>query len=126
MPTGNVNRTYILAMLILGRWIGQGMNKFLQKSQENAWVSLFLIKLHLFNKIKIAILLKETVAQVFSCEFCKFLRTPFYTEHLWWLLLIGCKRKITHCPDSQTLSEYIPTIILDDNENLSIKEMLMF
>ena len=23
----------------------------------------------------------------FSCEFAKFLRTPFFTEHLWWLLL---------------------------------------
>ena len=27
-------------------------------------------------------------AQVFSCEFCKFLRTPFLTEHPRWLLLI--------------------------------------
>ena len=31
--------------------------------------------------------LKETLAQVFSCEFAKFLRTPFFTEHLRWLLL---------------------------------------
>ena len=23
----------------------------------------------------------------FSCEFCEILRTPFYIEHLWWLLL---------------------------------------
>ena len=30
---------------------------------------------------------KETVAQVFSYEFAKFLRTPFFIEHLWWLLL---------------------------------------
>ena len=22
-----------------------------------------------------------------SCEFCEILRTPFYIEHLWWLLL---------------------------------------
>ena len=29
----------------------------------------------------------ETLAQVFSCEFAKFLRTPFFTEHLRWLLL---------------------------------------
>ena len=29
---------------------------------------------------------KETLAQVFSCEFCKIL-TPFLTERLWWLLL---------------------------------------
>ena len=29
---------------------------------------------------------KETLAQVFSC-FAKFLRTTFFIEHLWWLLL---------------------------------------
>ena len=33
---------------------------------------------------------KETLAHVFSCEFCeKFLRTSFLTEPLRWLLLIG-------------------------------------
>ena len=30
---------------------------------------------------------KETVAQVFICEFCEFLNTPFLAEHLRWLLL---------------------------------------
>ena len=30
---------------------------------------------------------KETLAQVFSCEFFEILRTPFLIEHLWWLLL---------------------------------------
>ena len=30
---------------------------------------------------------KETLAQMFSCEFCELLRTPFFIEHLWWLLL---------------------------------------
>ena len=29
----------------------------------------------------------ETLAQVFPCETAKFLRTPFFIEHLWWLLL---------------------------------------
>ena len=29
----------------------------------------------------------ETRAQVFSVNFVKVLRTPFYVEHLWWLLL---------------------------------------
>ena len=44
----------------------------------------FLIKLQVSacNFVK-----KETLAQVFSCEFCEFLRTPFLTEHLRWLLL---------------------------------------
>ena len=30
---------------------------------------------------------KETLAQVFPVNFAKFLRTPFFTEHLRWLLL---------------------------------------
>ena len=30
---------------------------------------------------------KETLAQVFSCEFCEISKTPFFIEHLWWLLL---------------------------------------
>ena len=30
---------------------------------------------------------KETLAQVFSCEIAKFLRKPFFKEHLRWLLL---------------------------------------
>ena len=30
---------------------------------------------------------KETLAQVFSVDFVKFLITPFFIEHLGWLLL---------------------------------------
>ena len=33
---------------------------------------------------------KETLAQVFSCECCEISKNtflPFFTEHLWWLLL---------------------------------------
>ena len=53
--------------------------KILQNSQENTRVrDPFLIN----DFIK-----KESLAQVFSCEFAKFLRTPFFTEHLYWLLL---------------------------------------
>ena len=26
---------------------------------------------------------KETLAQVFSCEFCKIFKNTFFTEHLW-------------------------------------------
>ena len=26
---------------------------------------------------------KETLAQVFSCEFCEIFKTPFFIEHLW-------------------------------------------
>ena len=47
--------------------------EILQNSQENtcAWVS-FLIKLQVCNFIK-----KETVAQVFSCDFCEISRNSF-------------------------------------------------
>ena len=41
--------------------------------------------------------LNKVAGEVFSCEFwcfpvnsAKFLRTPFLTEHLWWLLLYKC------------------------------------
>ena len=30
---------------------------------------------------------KETLAQVFSCEFCEISNNTIFTEHLWWLLL---------------------------------------
>ena len=41
--------------------------------------SLFLIKL-----LTVATLLKkETLAQVFSCEFCKIFKNTFFTEYLW-------------------------------------------
>ena len=50
-----------------------------QSSQENtcARVSL-LIKLQACNFVK-----KETLAQVFTCEFCEIFKSTFFTEHLW-------------------------------------------
>ena len=57
--------------------------KISQNSQENpcARVS-FLIKnfKKLFN---IKLYLKETLAQVFSCEFCEIFKNTFFTEHHW-------------------------------------------
>ena len=54
-----------------------------QNSQENTCARVsFLIKLQTCNCIK-----KETLAQVFSCEFCEILGTPFFIEHLYSLLL---------------------------------------
>ena len=36
-----------------------------------------------FDKaVSLQLIKKETLTQVFSCEFCEFLRTPFSTEHL--------------------------------------------
>ena len=31
---------------------------------------------------------KEILAHVFSCEFCEISKNSFFTEHLWWLLLM--------------------------------------
>ena len=41
--------------------------------------SLFLIKL----LTAATLLKKETLAQVFSCEFCKIFKNTFFTEYLW-------------------------------------------
>ena len=30
---------------------------------------------------------KETLAQVFSCQFCEISKNTFFTEHIWWLRL---------------------------------------
>ena len=55
-----------------------------QNSQEKTCARVsFLIKLQASgNFIK-----KETLARVFSCEFCEIYQTTFLTEHLRWLLL---------------------------------------
>ena len=62
--------------------------KISQNSQKNTctWVS--------FNKVAglrpeaCNFIKKETLAQVFSCEFCEIFKNPFFIEQLWWLLLI--------------------------------------
>ena len=52
-----------------------------QHPQENTCTRVsFSIKLQAeaYNYIK-----KETLAQVFSCEFCEISKNTFFTEHLW-------------------------------------------
>ena len=50
-----------------------------QNSQENTCASVsFLIKLQVWGLLQVAL------TQVL---FCEFLKTPFFTEQLWWLLL---------------------------------------
>ena len=41
----------------------------------------------LFNRLLIKLLKKKLWHRFFPVNFAKFLRTPFVTEHLWWLLL---------------------------------------
>ena len=56
--------------------------KILQNSRENicARVSFF----EAWNFIK-----KETLALMFSCEFCEISKNTFFTKHLLWLLLFN-------------------------------------
>ena len=58
-----------------------------QDSQENTCARVsFLIKLQ--PCLRYATLLNKRLwHRCFLVNFAKFLRTPFYTEHLWWLLL---------------------------------------
>ena len=54
-----------------------------QNSQENTCARVFfLIKSQSWNFIN-----KDTLAQVFSCEFCEISKSTFFIEYLWWLLL---------------------------------------
>ena len=39
------------------------------------------------SDLRLSTLLKKTLAQVFSCEFCDISKNTFFTEHLWWLLM---------------------------------------
>ena len=55
--------------------------EFSQNSQENTCARVsFLIKLQSYFK-------KDTLTQVFSCEFCEIYRKAFFAEQLRWLLL---------------------------------------
>ena len=38
--------------------------------------------------------IKETLAQVFSCEFCKISKNAFFTEHLW---AAASEKKVSAC-----------------------------
>ena len=55
-------------------------HKFFKIHRKTPVPESFLIKLNIFFK-------KETLAQVFSCEFCEISKNTFFTKHLWWLLL---------------------------------------
>ena len=56
----------------------KGVLKISQNSQENTCASVsFLIMLRLDAFIK-----KETLAQLFSCEFCEICKNTFFREHL--------------------------------------------
>ena len=60
------------------------LRNFAKLTGKDLYKSLF------YNKVAGEIcnfIIKETLAQCFPVNFAKFLRTTFYIEHLWWLLL---------------------------------------
>ena len=62
-------------------FIKKGFLEILQNSQESTCATaLFLIKL---QALALQLYLKETVAQVFSYEFCEISKNTFFTEYLW-------------------------------------------
>ena len=62
-------------------FIKKGFLEILQNSQESTCATaLFLIKL---QALALQLYLKETVAQVFSYEFCEISKNTFFTEDLW-------------------------------------------
>ena len=57
-----------------------------QTSQENTCARVsFLIK---WQAAPATLLKNRPWHRCFSVNFAKFLRTPFFTEHLWWLLFV--------------------------------------
>ena len=64
---------------------------------------LFVIKLQAeaCNFIK-----KETVAQVFSCEFYKIFKNTFFTEHLWTAGFASSERLLLNHPVSVSFCYY--------------------
>ena len=60
-------------------------NLYLSKGGKTQQVTLHLLMLKIPQASPL--FKKETLAQVFSCEFCEISKNTFFTEHLWWLLL---------------------------------------
>ena len=58
------------------------LKSFVKFTGKHLCQSLFFHKVAGHNFIK-----KETLAQVFSCEFYEISKNSFFIEHLWWLLL---------------------------------------
>ena len=57
----------------------------------------------------------ETLAQVFSCEFCEISKNTFFIEHLWWLLLHFFNCNFIH---QILLPTYLPNLYIKKNSNL--------
>ena len=53
---------------------------------------------------------KETLAQVFSCEFCGISKNTFFYRTLWWLLLVLGNSVPISAPDKEANLHLVETI----------------
>ena len=67
----------------------------------------FLIKLQASGLRSAPLLKKRLWHRCFPVDFTKFLRTPFFIEHLWWLLL-ACFMWLSRVRISSALLTYVP------------------
>ena len=74
--------------------------KILQNSPENTWEAW-----EACNFIK-----KETLAQVFSCEFCEISKNTFFTEHLWATASVSLSL-MKQCMREKNKESYISKIL---------------
>ena len=58
------------------------------KSSSSNWRRIVWVCLTILWDWRLKGFKKETLAQVFSCEFCEISQNTFLTEHFWWLLLL--------------------------------------
>ena len=85
-------------------------------SKENQVFNLLLIE-YIFSKKSTKpeacnFIKKETLAQVFSCEFCEISKNTFFTEHLWTTASAGQKRKASFSQEARKKHKgtpYYPT-----------------
>ena len=61
---------------------------FLTKEASNESIFNFIKKVTLLKNCNF--IKKETLAQVFSCEFCEISKNTFFREHLWVIASIFC------------------------------------
>ena len=85
--------SYVIPLLAMSKQIRSSRPEVFCKIGALRFVTKFTEK-HLCESLYFK---KMTLVKVFSCEFCEFLRTPFFTEHLRWLLLtnaVSCSSRV--------------------------------
>ena len=79
---------YCGLFLSMSRYIGKNEGLNCRSSCPEVFLKLFLEISQNSREYTVCIFIKkETLAQVFSCEFCEISKNNFFIEHSWWLLL---------------------------------------